>query len=148
MHEYPDRFLDFINSFNIERNFYGCHEYGEELWLEHGRPAFLKGLIQTAVSLYHLEGANLSGARKLWRTARAYLSPYQPVHMGIDVRRLIHDMDRLHAGLPDGGSGEPGGGPPPPVYLHVVDPVLEERLRRRFGRPLPEGKSEPAPDQT
>ncbi|ADG05512.1 DUF309 domain-containing protein [Kyrpidia tusciae] len=123
MTDYPRHFVDFIHLFNVERAFYDCHEYGEELWLEEGRPLFLKGLIQTAVSLYHLEGGNLGGARKLWRTASAYLSPYTPAYMGLDVERILQDMNKLFT-----EPGEPTPEQAATIRLHVVDPKLQDLL--------------------
>jgi len=131
MSDYPRQFVDFLYLFNHDGAFYECHEYGEDLWLEQGRPPFLKGLIQTAVSLYHLEGGNLAGARKLWRTASAYLAPYAPAHMGLDVQRLLEDMDRLFA-----GPGEPGPGQAASIRLHVIDPGLRDLLENWSVLPL------------
>ncbi|MBX6394861.1 MAG: DUF309 domain-containing protein [Alicyclobacillaceae bacterium] len=137
MHEYPRQFVDFVYLFNVERNFYECHEYGEHLWLEEGRPPFLKGLIQVAVSLYHLEGGNLSGARKLWRTARTYLAPYSPTYMGLDIDAVLRDMDLLF-GSERRSKAEPSAFGARSVHLKVVDPHLEERLRHWKVQPLAE----------
>ncbi|MDI3256630.1 MAG: DUF309 domain-containing protein [Kyrpidia sp.] len=136
MAAYPRYFVDFVYLFNVERAFYDCHEYGEQLWMEQGRPPFLKGLIQTAVSLYHLESGNLGGARKLWRTAKAYLAPHQPVHMGLDVEGILRDMDDLF---------DAPGGPAPdraaPVRLRITDPHLQKLLIGWRVEPLDEQDS-------
>ena len=55
-----------IKAFN-ERNFYDAHEYWEELWLDYKLEdsKFIQGLIQLAVSYYHLFNNNLNGAKSM-----------------------------------------------------------------------------------
>jgi uncharacterized protein len=129
--EYPDYYIDYLYCFNVLRDFFECHEYGEHLWLDSGRPPFLKGLIQVAVSLYHLENGNLRGSRMLWKTGRQYLAPYRPQTWGIDISQVFADMDGLHAQLPNVDRAKPdevASWNLPNVFIRIVDPELQRIL--------------------
>jgi hypothetical protein len=129
--EYPDYYIDYLYCFNTLRDFFECHEYGEHLWLDTGRPEFLKGLIQVAVSLYHLENGNLRGSRMLWRTASRYLSVYRPVEWGIDIERIFTDMNHLHSLLPKMDRVKPDEVTAwglPQVYIQIKDVDLQRRV--------------------
>ena len=82
-----------IELFN-RQEFFECHEVIEKLWLETKSPHknFYKGIIQAAVALHHLKKGNTSGALGLFKSSVHYLEPYQPVTLGLDVQKLIHDM--------------------------------------------------------
>ena len=104
-----------------------AHELFEELWesTEGGEADFFKGLIQAAVALHHFQAGNLEGAAKLYSGHRRFLSPYQPIHAGLDITRFLREMQ---------------------VFL---GPVLEKRAGEAVafpveGRPrlLPRGKDE------
>lgn len=84
-----------IRLFN-EREFFACHDVLEDYWGELVGPEkpFFQGLIQTAVALFHFEEGNLGGARRMFASSRIYLSPFVPSMDGIDVARLLNDMDR------------------------------------------------------
>jgi len=55
-----------MQAFN-DRRFYDAHEFWEELWLEYKLEDanFIQGLIQLAVSYFHLFNNNLNGARSM-----------------------------------------------------------------------------------
>jgi uncharacterized protein len=94
------RLVSYLYCFNITRDYYECHEYGESLWLDTGRPVVLKGLIQAAVCLYHLQGGNLKGGWAMWQRAKRYLDGERPVYHGIDLDALIRDIDDVFAKVP------------------------------------------------
>jgi hypothetical protein len=85
-----------------------AHELFEELWesTEGYEADFFKGLIQAAIALHHFQAGNLEGAAKLYSGHRRFLSPFQPVHAGLDVARFLREMqaflqpvlDRLDGG--------------------------------------------------
>jgi hypothetical protein len=50
-----------------------------------------------AVCLHHFGNGNIRGARKLFYSSRDYLAPYQPRHLGLDVTRLLAEMERCCA---------------------------------------------------
>ncbi len=89
-----------IESFNCG-GYFTSHEVWEGVWMREKGPdrSFYKGLIQAAVALHHATRGNHHGARKLWRTARSYLDPYRPRHLGIDVECFLTDLDRCLAPL-------------------------------------------------
>jgi uncharacterized protein len=93
---YPDRYLLFAEYFN-QGKFMSAQTTLDEIWLdEEGQNKdFFGGLIQIAVSLYHLTNDNPEGARKIFSKARRMLSPYGGRYLGLDLRTLISHLDRL-----------------------------------------------------
>ena len=91
----PDpRIDDGLRLFN-EREFFACHDVWEDYWgeLVGEKKPFFQGLIQAAVALFHFEEGNLSGAMKMYLSARSYLSPFDPECLGFDVATLLADLD-------------------------------------------------------
>jgi uncharacterized protein len=84
--EYPREYVEYFRLFE-EKDYYGCHEVLESLWLG-DRNDFYKGLIQFAVALYHLNCGNVEGARKLFRRSSEYLNMFEPRYCGLDVSRV------------------------------------------------------------
>ena len=87
------RFLEGIACFN-HRDFFEAHEVWEEIWREDQGPSrrFYQGLIQLAVCLHHFRNGNTRGAKRLCLSGNGYLEPYRPTHLGIDLDRLLKDM--------------------------------------------------------
>ena len=92
--EYDPRYLEGIEHFN-KCDFFEAHEVWEDLWKDIEGPSrkFFQGLIQAAVALFHFEEGNLSGAMKMYLSARSYLSPFDPECLGFDVATLLADLD-------------------------------------------------------
>jgi predicted metal-dependent hydrolase len=90
---YPEQYLEGLRLFN-EEDFFESHEVLEELWsdTQDERRKFYQGLIQVAVGLLHFGNGNLGGARKLYTSSRAYLEPYLPDYEGIDLQKLLTDL--------------------------------------------------------
>jgi predicted metal-dependent hydrolase len=97
---YEPSYLQGIAHFN-DRRFFEAHEAWEEVWMPCQGEArrFYQGLIQIAVCLHHFGRGNTRGARKLYHSSRRYLADYPPWHLGIDLQRLLADMDRCLAEL-------------------------------------------------
>ena len=137
-----DRLIAYLHYFTIKRDYYKCHEYGESLWLDTGRPVVLKGLIQAAVSLYHLEGGNVRGGLPMWLRAKGYLQPALPVYEHMDLRQLTVDMDDVFSRVPAAWHGRVVSADRvralclPEVSIRVVDPDVERAVRE--WRPAPE----------
>jgi uncharacterized protein len=74
--------------------FFACHDVLEDFWGELTCPEkpFFQGLIQAAVALYHFEEGNLGGARRMAGSCLMYLNPFTPSCGGIDVARLLNDL--------------------------------------------------------
>ncbi len=91
--EYDERYLQGIEYFNA-CDFFEAHEVWEELWTDYQGTSrkFYQGLIQAAVCLHHFGNGNIRGAKKLFLSSTAYLSPYAPFHEGIDLEKFLAQM--------------------------------------------------------
>jgi hypothetical protein len=83
---YPSLYVQFLYHFNIDEDYFECHEVLEELWLDRGRERFYQGLLQVAVGLHHARNENLNGARKILIGALEKLDLYPDnILMGIEL---------------------------------------------------------------
>lgn len=94
------RLLSFLYAFNVQKDYFECHEYGESLWLDSGRPVVLKGLIQAAVCLYHLYNGNVRGGWRMWQAGRQYLMDAGSIYEGIDMENLRQQIDKVFQHVP------------------------------------------------
>lgn len=94
------RFEHAIRLFN-DGEFFACHDVLEEIWNETlgDERRFYQGLIHAAVSLFHFEGGNLGGARRMYDSTVNYLSPYRPRFLGVDVDGFLESYQRCFAEL-------------------------------------------------
>jgi predicted metal-dependent hydrolase len=90
---YDARYLAGIEHFNA-CDFFEAHEVWEDVWKDYTGPSrkFYQGLIQVAVCLHHFGNGNIRGALKLYHSSRAYLEPYRPKHEGIDLDKLLAEL--------------------------------------------------------
>lgn len=95
---YDPHYLQGIEHFNV-CDFFEAHEVWEELWTDYQGPLrkFYQGLIQVAVALHHFGNGNIRGAKKLYHSSRAYLEPYRPICEGLDLDKLLAEMERCFA---------------------------------------------------
>jgi predicted metal-dependent hydrolase len=98
--EYDRLYLRGIEHFNA-CDFYEAHEVWEELWQDEQGPSrkFYQGLIQVAVCLHHFGNGNTRGAKKLYYSSRNYLEAYRPRYLGLDVDKLIRQLEECCAGI-------------------------------------------------
>ena len=91
----PDLALRGIEEFN-RGEFYECHEYLEEAWMQEPRRVrFLyQGILQVGVGFYHQHNGNWRGATGLLRNGIARLKEFEPESLGIDVARLVRECER------------------------------------------------------
>ena len=131
---YDPLYLRGIEHFN-RQDFFDSHESWEELWMreEGASKGFYKGMIQAAVALLHYRNGNALGARKLLLGSQAYLAPYRPKYMGLDIDQLLNGLSRCLAPVL-GPDGPPPIWPPKPNSTKW-DPAL-----------VPEIRLDPAPD--
>ncbi|HLY67691.1 MAG TPA: DUF309 domain-containing protein [Chloroflexota bacterium] len=96
----PAGLLTGIQQFNA-REFYECHETLEAIWLaEPGQIRTLyQGILQVGVAFYHLGRQNVRGATSLFETGIAYLQPFAPHCMGVNVQQLIDESIRCYTEL-------------------------------------------------
>jgi predicted metal-dependent hydrolase len=92
------RFKKGLELFNGQE-FFECHEVIEDLWLEtpmedHYRDLY-KGVIQAAAAVYQWERGIASGALGLYKTSVQYLKKYEPVSLGLNVEKMVRDMDQF-----------------------------------------------------
>ena len=92
---YHPLYLGGIEHFNV-CDFFEAHEVWEELWSDDRSDSrkFLQGLIQAAVALHHFGNGNIRGAKKLFLSSTAYLAPYRPRHLGLDVDQFLAEFDK------------------------------------------------------
>jgi predicted metal-dependent hydrolase len=95
---HPDELQRGIELFN-GGEFLKCHDYLEELIpFESGRRAeFFHGLMELAAACYHLKQGNIFGARYLLTSAIDLLHSYRPSYQGIDVERILVQVERCRA---------------------------------------------------
>ena len=91
---YDPRYLEGIEHFN-KCDFYEAHEVWEDLWKDYQGASrkFYQGLIQVAVCLHHFGNGNIRGAKKLYFSSRSYLEPYSPQHEGINLVKLLAQLE-------------------------------------------------------
>ncbi|SEM70763.1 DUF309 domain-containing protein [Paenibacillus sp. OV219] len=119
---YDERFVHFVVLFNVDLDYFECHEVMEELWLEEGRNLLYQGLLQAAVGLHHWRNDNFSGAVKLFNQALQKLVHYPDAKMGLDLRQLRIDVARSLTLL---GSGAD----PRPAFVPFEVVVEDDQLR-------------------
>jgi predicted metal-dependent hydrolase len=88
---YDRLYVEFIYYFNIERDYFECHEVMEELWLEEGRKPLFQGLLQIAVGLYHHRNGNVGGAIKLFTQGIDKLQSFPKLTLGIDLAAIVEE---------------------------------------------------------
>ncbi|MDF2922795.1 MAG: hypothetical protein K0R57_1709 [Paenibacillaceae bacterium] len=96
MRGYEQLYVAFIYYFNVERDYFECHEVMEELWLEEGRNLVFQGLLQIAVGLYHFRNGNVSGSIKLFTQGIDKLGEEPEVLYGIRLGKLVGES-RVYA---------------------------------------------------
>lgn len=95
------RYLGYFLCFN-RGDYYEAHDVLEDLWLESAGPnhEFYKALIQIAGAYVHMRkqfeqphhphhGRRLAPAARILSSAIARLTPFAPIHMGVDVDALL-----------------------------------------------------------
>lgn len=128
MANYDALYVQFIYYFNVEQDFFECHEVMEELWLEEGRSPLYQGLLQVAVGLHHHGNDNVSGAIKLFRAGIEKLTPYlsQDIasQLGMNVHRFVSDAEHYVMKLERDGSKVPFV----PFSIEVTDDLLQHQV--------------------
>lgn len=96
---YDQLYVEYLYYFNVERDYFECHEVMEELWMEEGRNPLHQGLLQVAVGLYHHRNGNVGGAIKLFEQGIEKLEYYPRMSMGINLGKLVNDAKQYVAKL-------------------------------------------------
>lgn len=124
--EYDPRYLQGIIEFN-RHDFFEAHEVWEDLWrdADPADRAFVQGLIQAAVAVYHQGRGNARGARRLFHSGREYMNRYAPRYWGLDIVDFWMQMENCLRPALNEGLAEVR--PPPlitldPSPIHWPDP--------------------------
>lgn len=91
----PRELRNGIEEFN-RHLFFECHETLEALWMAEPGPVrqLYQGILQVGVAFYHLEAQRYRPVVTLLERGTAYLQPFAPQCMGIDVAGLLADAKR------------------------------------------------------
>jgi predicted metal-dependent hydrolase len=73
------------------------HETLERAWRTERRPVrnLYRGILQIGVACLHLERGNALGALKMLDRGCRWLEPFRPTRQGIDVERLLSDVEKM-----------------------------------------------------
>ena len=79
--------------------YFEAHEELEDEWREAPPEErdFLQGLVHVAVAWLHAERGNRNGCERQLEKAARRLGPYAPAHRGVDVTRVLDDVERARA---------------------------------------------------
>lgn len=105
--DHAAEFAKGVREFNSWR-FYDCHETLEDIWLECGGKAiggdaradladFYQGVIKAAAGMHHVLRGNHGGAIKVLGDVPRLLEAYRPRTLGLDVDRLLADLNLVLA---------------------------------------------------
>jgi uncharacterized protein len=89
-----------VEEFN-RGEFFECHETLEALWLAEGEPLrrLYQGILQVGVAFHHQRRGNYRGALRLLDSGIAYLRPFAPYCLGLDVGALLQAAVRCRDAL-------------------------------------------------
>lgn len=81
--------------------YFESHEVWEELWRQNRDEMrdYYKALIQVGAAFHHLTRGRISACRKILETATAYLTCYPKITLGLDVERLVADLEMVKTRL-------------------------------------------------
>ena len=88
-------FIQFIINFNNEKDYFECHEVGEEYWkavAPKDKMHPLTGWIQLAVGMYHWRRSNYPGALRSFIRAKVKLADASVWVEGFDHEKLIQQL--------------------------------------------------------
>lgn len=132
---YHRLYIEYVYYFNVEQDYYECHEVMEELWLNEGRNRLLQALLQVAVGLHHFRNHNIEGAVQLFEAALAKSTESWDGNLGIDTTALFTKskeyLKKLYAYEEAPFSFYP-------LHISILDPELE----RMVAACVPEGVAE------
>lgn len=102
--EIPEEFWQALEQFNSQ-DFYACHDTLEALWMDAVEPdkKFYQGVLQIAVSLYHLGNLNWRGAVILLGEGISRLGYYSPEYYTINVEKLLTESQEILQALQASG---------------------------------------------
>jgi hypothetical protein len=110
----PAALLVGIAEFNAGA-YFECHETLEAIWMR--EPGSIRrlyqGILQIGVGFYHLRNGNYRGTLNLLASGAAYLQPFAPICMGVELTPLLAAAAAVRAQVQALG----------PTRLHEFDPA-------------------------
>lgn len=132
---YHPLYIEFIYHFNIDRDYFECHEVMEEYWLSQGKNKLLQALLQAAVGLYHFRNGNVNGALKLMKGSLQKCGGTWDGTLGINYEKLFGEIRDYAAKL------EQIEDKPFTFYdlnIEISDPKLEVLVKKCQPQGVPE----------
>jgi predicted metal-dependent hydrolase len=87
-----------------ERRWFDAHEALEDEWRD--APAaerdFLQGLVHVTVAWHHAANGNRPGTERQLEKAARRLEPFAPEHRGVDVARVLGQVEAASARVAEG----------------------------------------------
>jgi len=89
-----------IELFN-QGQFFDCHEVLEDAWNNEPEPIRImyQGILQISVACYHTQNKNWRGAMKVLERGTPKIRRFAPNCMGLDLDRLLADVDKIRREL-------------------------------------------------
>lgn len=83
---------------------FDAHEALEDEWREAPAPErdFLQGLVHVTVAWHHASNGNRPGTERQLEKAARRLGPYTPSHRGVDVARVLGQVEAASARVAEG----------------------------------------------
>jgi predicted metal-dependent hydrolase len=83
---------------------FDAHEALEDEWRDAPEPErdFLQGLVHVTVAWHHAGNGNRPGAERQLEKAARRLAPYAPRHRGVDVARVLGQVEAASARVAEG----------------------------------------------
>jgi CheY-like chemotaxis protein len=96
----PPGIVKGIGEFN-NQSFYRCHDSIELVWVDEPGDVRLmyQGLLQIGVAFYQVQQGNWAGLVKMMARGKGKLLPFLPACQGLDLARLLEDVERCEVEL-------------------------------------------------
>ena len=93
---FENDFLDALNLFNNQK-WYEAHDAFEDIWntLDGDERQIIQGILQVAVSQFHLSKGNLNGATILLGEGIGRIKPRTNINLGIDLETFCKNLENL-----------------------------------------------------
>ena len=93
---FEDNFFNALNLFNNQK-WYEAHDAFEDIWntLDGDERQIIQGILQVAVSQFHLSRGNLNGATILLGEGIGRIKPRTNINLGIDLETFCKNLENL-----------------------------------------------------
>ena len=93
---FEDNFFNALNLFN-DQKWYEAHDAFEDIWntLDGDERQIIQGILQVAVSQFHLSKGNLNGATILLGEGIGRIKPRTNINLGIDLETFCKNLESL-----------------------------------------------------